>query len=183
MKPSRIIALLAAGVLFATLPLLAQQKRKSPHEIVSRRIDGKIVMVIYGRPYSKDPNTGEERKIWGTLVPYGKVWRLGADEATLLVTEAPLQIAGTDVPSGAYSLYMLPDETGASKLIINKQVGQWGLTYDEKQDLARVDLTKDSVDTKVDQLTLAVEKGKEAGGVLRITWENTTFSVPFTVKK
>ncbi|HUO07822.1 MAG TPA: DUF2911 domain-containing protein [Phycisphaerae bacterium] len=183
MKRSRTLALLTAGIMLATLPLFAQQKRKSPHETISRRIDGKVVMVVYGRPYTKDPNTGEARKIWGSLVPYGKVWRLGADEATLLVTEAPLEFSGTEVPAGAYSLYMLPDETGTSKLIINKQVGQWGTVYDEKQDLARVDLTKGSVDSKVDQLTMAVEKGKETGGVLRITWESSTFSVPFTVKK
>jgi hypothetical protein len=184
MKLSKIpLIALTVALAATTLPLWAQQKRVSPHETINRRIDGKVVMLVYGRPYTKDPKTGEPRKIWGTLVPYGKVWRLGADEATLLVTEAPLQIADTEVPAGAYSLYMLPDETGASKLIINKQVGQWGTQYDEKQDLARVDLKKDAADKTADQLTLAIEKGKESGGVLRITWEDTTFSVPFAVKK
>ena len=180
---TRIAAVLLASLVLGAVPLFAQQKRVSPHETINRRIDGKVVMVVYGRPYTKDPKTGEPRKIWGTLVPYGKVWRLGSDEATLLVTEAPLEIAGTEVPAGAYSLYMLPDETGTSKLIINKQVGQWGTNYDEKQDLARVDLTKAAADKSADQLTMAVEKGKESGGVLRITWEDTTFTVPFSVKK
>ena len=183
MKTSRVAALLTTFAVMGALPLFAQQKRVSPHETISHRIDRKLVTVVYGRPYTKDPKSGDPRKIWGTLVPYGKVWRLGSDEATLLVTEAPLQFGDTAVPPGAYSLYMLPDETGASKLIINKQVGQWGTVYDEKQDLARIDLKKDAADKPADQLTLAIEAPKDGGGLLRITWEDTTFTVPFTVKK
>jgi hypothetical protein len=136
---------------------------------------------VYGRPYSKDPKTGQIRKIWGGLVPDGKIWRMGADEATLLITQQPIVLGETTVPAGAYTLFMLPTGEGA-KLVINKQLGQWGLQYDEKQDLARVDLKKEPLDKTVDQFTMAVEKAGN-GGVIKMMWENTQFSVPFTVKK
>jgi hypothetical protein len=133
-----------AAIVASTLPLAAQQKRVSPHETVNGRIDGCMVTITYGRPYSKDPKTGEARKIWGSLVPYGKVWRLGADEATTLITQKPLVFGETTVPAGAYSLYLLPQEDGSAKLIINKEIGQWGTHYDEAQDLARIDMKKDT---------------------------------------
>ncbi len=155
----------------------------SPHETIGKVVDGDRVTVIYGRPYAKDHKTGEERKIWGGLVPYGKVWRLGADEATLLITQQPIVLGGTTLPAGAYTLFMLPDEGGASKLIINKQIGQWGLQYDEKQDVARVDLKMETVDKPVEQFTMAVEKNPAGGGMLRLMWESMQFSVPFTVEK
>jgi len=77
----------------------------------------------------------------------------------------------------------LPDENGTSKLIINKQVGQWGLQYDETQDLARVDLKKDVLDKPVDQFTMTLEKDPAGGGVLKLMWEGTQFSVGYAVKK
>ena len=133
--------LIITAMLVSALPLMAQQKRAastggvSPHETISQVFDGarnNRVMIIYGRPYSKDPKSGEVRKIWGGLVPYGKVWRTGSDEATLLITQKPIVIGETTIPAGAYTLFTLPQEDGTAKLIINKQVGQWGLSYDEK---------------------------------------------------
>src|SRR5437588_874066 len=85
----------------APSPLLAQDKpRVSPHETVKAEIKGSQVSVVYGRPYSKDPKSGEARKVWCTLVPYGKVWRMGADEATLMTTEKPIEMGGTTIPAG-----------------------------------------------------------------------------------
>jgi hypothetical protein len=184
--------LIITAMLVSALPLMAQQKRAastggvSPHETISQVFDGarnNRVMIIYGRPYSKDPKSGEVRKIWGGLVPYGKVWRTGSDEATLLITQKPIVIGETTIPAGAYTLFTLPQEDGTAKLIINKQVGQWGLSYDEKQDLARVDLKKDAVETTVDQFTMAVGKNPSGGGVLKMMWENIQYSVAFTVQK
>lgn len=175
--------LTVAAIIATTLPLLAQQKRTSPHETVSAVVDGNRVTVVYGRPYSKDPKTGETRKIWGGLVAYGKVWRTGADEATTLITQKPIMFGETTVPAGAYTLFTLPQEDGSAKLIINKQLGQWGTQYDEKQDLARVDLKKDALEKTADQLALAVSKNPAGGGVLKIMWENTQFSAAFTVQK
>jgi hypothetical protein len=184
MKHTRIALATFALFFIGALPAMAQQKRLSPHETISSVIDGNRVTIVYGRPYTKAPKTGEMRKIWGGLVPYGKIWRTGADEATLLITQKPIVIGDTTVPAGAYTLFTLPTEDGKAKLVINKQLGQWGLQYDEKQDLARVDLTREAVDTAVDQFTMSVGANKGAGGgIIKLIWENTQFSVAFTVQK
>jgi hypothetical protein len=168
---------------FATSLALAQEKpRVSPHETVTADIDGNAVTIVYGRPYTKDPKTGAPRKIWGELVPFDKIWRTGADEATLLTTKEPLDIGGTTVPAGSYSLYTLPEASGA-KLIVNKQTGQWGTKYDEKQDLARIEMKKETADKAVDQFTIAIDKNPAGGGTLKLTWENTQYSVALKAKK
>ena len=183
-------ALVIAALILSASPLMAQQKRVSPHDTISTVIDGNRVTIVYGRPYTKDPKTGEARKIWGALVPYGKIWRTGSDEATLLITQRPLAFGETIIPAGAYTLWTLPNEDGTAKLVINKQIGQWGATrgsmkeiYDESLDVARIDLKKDALDKPVDQFTMAIEKNPSGGGLLKLTWENTQFSAPFTVKK
>jgi hypothetical protein len=196
MKRTWIAGVLLAVAALGVLPLVAQvapppapRPRASPHETVSVVISGsgmnaQRALVIYGRPYTKNPQTGQPRKIWGELVPWDKVYRLGADEATLLVTPLPLQIGSVEVPAGVVSLYLLPSENGETKLIINKMIGQWGLTYDEKQDLGRVDLKKETLSAPVDQLTIALPAQQGGGGgTLKIAWETTQFSIPFTVKK
>ncbi|HEX4264587.1 MAG TPA: DUF2911 domain-containing protein [Verrucomicrobiae bacterium] len=165
--------------LLGALPLMAQQKRVSPHETISQVSDGNRVTLVYGRPYSKDPHSGEVRKIWGGLVPYGQAWRTGADEATLLVTQKPIVLGGTPIPAGAYTLFTQPNEDGSAKLIVSKQIGQWGTQYDEKQDFARVDLKKEALDKPVDQFTMALTKQ----GELKMMWENTGYSVSYTVQK
>jgi hypothetical protein len=177
------VCTLIAAALLCTMPAQAQQIRVSPHETISAVIDTNRVTIVYGRPYSKDPKGDQIRKIWGALVPYDKPWRLGADEATLLVTQLPIVIGNTTVPPGAYTLFFLPVAEGTSKLIINKQIGQWGLTYDEKQDFARVDAKKEPLDKAADQFTMSIVKNPSGGGIIRLMWENTQFSIPFMVKK
>jgi len=164
------------------------QPRTSPHDVISSTFDGERmgnrVMIIYGRPYSKNPRGEDIRTIWGGVVPWGEQWRLGADEATLMITQRPLTFGSLEVPAGAYSLYMMPVEDGTSQLIINRQIGQWGMgeTYQQDMELGRVDLTRERMDERVDQLTMALERA-ETGGVLRITWENLSFTASFTVRK
>lgn len=166
-------------------PAPAQPRpRTSPHDTISARIDGNRITIVYGRPYSKDPKTGQIRQIWGTLVPYGKVWRTGADEATLFLTQQPIELGGTLIPAGAYTLYTLPAADGTARLLVNKQIGQWGADpYDEKQEFARVELKKDPLGIALDQFTMAIEKNPAGGGVIKLMWENTQFSVLFSVKK
>ncbi len=181
----KIIASLLAlpALLLLASPLSAEEKpRVSPHEKVTANIAGNEMIIVYGRPYTKDPKSGEPRKIWGGLVPYGKVWRLGADEATLLTTDKEIEMGGNSIPAGTYSLFLLPAEDGSAKLIVNKQTGQWGTKYDESQDLARIDAKKEAVEKSVDQFTIAIEKEGE-GGVLKLMWEKNAYAVPFTVKK
>jgi hypothetical protein len=177
-----------AIALAGALPVAAQSNRAastggvSPHETTSRVIDGNRVTVTYGRPFTKNPRTGEVRKIWGGLVPYGEPWRMGADEATLLLTQKPIELGGKTIPAGAYTLYMVPNENGTSQLAISTRLGGWGVPVDTGHDLARVDLQKEALDKPVDQFTMAIEKGS-SGGTLKLMWENTRFSVPFTIQK
>ena len=119
------------------------------------------------------------RKIWGGLVPWDKAWRLGANEATTLIAQSALVIGGTTIPAGAYTLYMVPSETGTSKLAISKTIGGWGIPVDEKNDVARVDLKKDVLENSVDQLTITVGRGASGGGLIKIAWEKTQYSVEF----
>jgi hypothetical protein len=169
-------------------PPAAPRARVSPHETISTvvgdRRTGNRVTIVYGRPYAKDPKTAEIRKIWGGLVPWDKANRLGADEATLFITQQPIEIGGTTISAGAYTLYLVPSLQGATKLAFSSSLGKWGVPVDEKSDVARVELKKQTVAPQVDQLTIAVENDQATGGgVLRIVWEDTQFSVPFTVKK
>lgn len=166
----------------------APRPRVSPHETISTvigdRRTGNRITLTYGRPYSKDPKTGEIRKIWGGLVKWDQADRLGADEATLLITQQSLLINGTTLPAGAYTLYIVPSEAGTTKLAFSTHLGKWGVPVDETKDFARVDLQKSMLEKSVDQLTMGIENNAgTSGGVLKIQWENTQFSLPFTVKK
>src|SRR5690349_11346904 len=134
MRTKAILGVLSS-ILLLTVFCSAQMqgdktKRASPPEqAVCKFNDSKTVTVNYSSPRMKG------RQIYGGLVPYGKVWRTGANEATSFVTDADLTIAGVNVPAGKYTMYTLPGQNDW-KLIINKQTGQWGTEYDEKQDLA-----------------------------------------------
>jgi hypothetical protein len=163
----------------------------TPHATTSATIgpnrnEGSMITITYGRPATIHPRKGgEPRKIWGGLVPYGKADRLGADEATTLMNEHPIEIGGTTLPSGAYTLYIVPSESGPTKLAFSKHISKWGIPVDETKDVVRVDLKKEMLDENVDQLTISVENVPPGSmnGLLKIKWEKTQFSVPFTVKK
>jgi hypothetical protein len=159
----------AALVLFAGLA--GAQQLASPPGTAEVTLKGKQVVINYGRPSLRG------RKIMGGLVPYGKVWRTGANEATALTTAVNLSIGGTDVPAGKYTLYSLPSE-GNWKLIINKQTGQWGTEYEEGQDLARVDMKKSSLPQSVEQFTIKWDKKGNDSADLVFEWETTRVSVP-----
>ncbi|MDP3073227.1 MAG: DUF2911 domain-containing protein [Opitutaceae bacterium] len=150
------------------------------------RNEGSRVTITYGRPYAVHPRKGgEPRKIWGGLVAWDKPDRLGADEATTILTQHPIEIGGTTIPAGIHTLYIIPSESGVSKLAFSKKVGDWGVPVNTENDVARVDLKKESLSTPVDQLTIAIKNSSPAsmGGTIEITWEKTKFSLPFTVKK
>jgi hypothetical protein len=182
--------IVAAAVLLSTAASEAQQQNRanstggvSPHETTSAVIDGCRVTITYGRPFTKDPKTGEPRKIWGGLVPWDKAWRTGSDEATLLITQKPLMFGDTLVPAGAYTLYTVPSESGTSKLAITKDLGAWGVPVDEKTLETRVDMKKEPAEKQTDQFTMAVGKNPDGGGLIKLMWEDTQFTVQFTVKK
>ena len=136
--------------------------------------------IKYSRPKIRDPKSGEPRKIIGNLVPYGEVWRAGANEATSFVTTADLEMAGTKVPAGNYTLYALPQESGQWKLIISKKTGQWGIPYPKGEDLGRAPMTIGAAPKAAEQLTIGVQD-TSAGGTLHIDWGGTRASIPFTL--
>jgi hypothetical protein len=115
-------------------------------------------------------------------VPYNAVWRTGANAATTLVTSRPLRMGTTTIPAGTYTLYTLPTAS-AWTLIVNKQTGQWGTEYDQGQDLARIPMTVKKAGAPTEQFTIALERGRQSGGVLAMTWDTTRAEVPFTVAK
>ena len=172
---------LAVLVFLLTVNLLAQQQDKSkrpspPGTAAVGFADGKKVTIEYSRPYAKG------RKIVGGLVPYGEVWRTGANEATSLKTDTDLEIGGATVPAGSYTLYTLPGES-SWKLIINKQTGQWGTNYDQSQDLARVNTNVSALPQPVEQFTISFDKTGGDSAKLNLDWEKTRASVDVKEKK
>lgn len=137
-------------------------------------IGGSNLEIVYSRPAKRG------RVIFGNVVPWGEVWRTGANAATQFSTTRDLIIAGTTVPAGKYTLWTLPTPDGA-QLIINSQTGQWGTDYDPKRDFARIDLTTTTLPTPMERFTIDIEPAGNSG-VLRMSWDDRAYSVPFSVK-
>lgn len=134
--------------------------------------DGKMITIEYSQPGAKG------RVVWGTLVPWGEVWRMGANEATSFTTDVNLMVGGTKVPAGSYSLDLLPQKDGPWKLIINKTTGQWGIPYPgESSDLARVDMKTSSIPNSVELFTMKLAPAKGGSTTLTLQWEKTQASV------
>jgi DUF2911 family protein len=166
----------AALVLRGALAAATQPRRASPHDATNASIGDAELSISYGRPYMRG------RTIMGGLVPYGRVWCPGADEATTLTTTRQLQIGAMLLAAGRYTLWMLPS-AGDWQMIVNKQTGQWHTQHDERQDLGRVTLEKRKLAQPVEQLTFQIEKGPSGrGGAITMRWETTEVSAPFTVQ-
>jgi Protein of unknown function (DUF2911) len=147
------------------------QQIPSPRDTAELRIGSDRIFVDYGRPSVRG------RTIMGGLVPYGEVWRTGANAATTLVTSRGLRIGDTAVPAGTYTLYTLPGES-AWQLIINRQTGQWGTEYNQGQDLARIPMQVERLPQPVEQFTIDLEPaGSENAFTLALRWENVRASV------
>jgi hypothetical protein len=164
----------AATLLFSTVLAQAQ---KSPHESTEATIGGDHISISYGRPYLKGRHVGNE------VAPYGRVWRLGADEATLLKTDAAIDLGGLSVPAGSYALFAMPTNKGW-KLIVNKVAQQWGLDYSKNkaEDLGSVDLNVSRGGQPVEQFTMVLESTGPKTGKLKFMWDTTTCDVPIVVK-
>ncbi|MBZ5627303.1 MAG: DUF2911 domain-containing protein [Acidobacteriia bacterium] len=156
-----------------------KSKRPSPPGAATFAFaDGKTITIDYSRPKINDPQTGKPRVIYGGLVPYGEVWRAGANEATSFVTQANLLIGGTPVPAGSYTLFILPQQSGPWKLIVSKKTGEWGIPYPGEQfDLARINMKTGKLAAPVEQFTISFDKRGPNAGVLKFDWESTGASV------
>ena len=161
---------------FTVTAIAGQRPRVSPHESVSATVDGATLTITYGRPSMRG------RTIFGTLVPYGRVWCPGADEATTLESTRALKIERLDVPAGPHTIWMLPT-ADAWTLVVSKEPSGFHTRYNESADLGRVALRKRALDTPVEQLTFAIDANPGgSGGVIRMMWEKTEVSVPFSVQ-
>ena len=165
-----IISLVALIVLLfgAYKYMQSQTKKHSPEETISHTVSGGEVEVFYNRPYKKD------RVIFGDLVPYGEVWRTGANEATTFSTNVDLTIEGEDLAAGKYTFWTIPGET-EWVLIWNTKMHPWGVNWDAKaaredaHDILSVTVPAETIDDVVEQFTIRFSSSNE----LILEWDHT----------
>ena len=164
----------AAVAVLAVSTMSAQQP--SPPAEASTSINGKAVSIKYHAPSVRG------RKIFGPggLIAGDRnypIWRAGANNATALHTEVDLKIGDIDVPAGDYTMYVSLEDVDNWVLVINKQTGQWGLTYDQAQDLGRTKMTMSKPSSKVETLKYTLSPTK-----LELAWDDHVASVPLAAR-
>jgi hypothetical protein len=138
--------------------------------------DGKAIAVNYSSPRMRG------RKIYGDLVPYGEVWRAGANEATSFVTTANLVAGGKAIPAGKYTMFTVPEPTKWT-LVISKQTGEWGIPYPgTRYDLVRAEMSVGKLPAPVENFTISFESNGNTC-TIRLDWERTRASIAFSEKK
>lgn len=150
----------------------APQARISPLDVVSYKYKDAYVKIMYSRPSKNN------REIFGKLVPYGQVWRTGANEATEITFTRDVSILGKPVPAGTYSLYTIPGQD-AWVIILNKEVGQWGAyNYTIKQDIGRWDVPVKKMDGKsLERFTIQLENKNNVAD-MTISWDDICVTLP-----
>ena len=168
------IATLACIIL--SLAAFAAAQKPSPAASASCDLGaGKTIKTDYSSPRMKG------RKIYGDLVPFGQVWRTGANEATTFVTSSDVVVGGKTVPAGSYTIFTVP---AADKwtLIVNKKTGEWGIPYKyESDELARVDMNVSKLPSPLENFTINYAKSG-SGCTMQIDWQSTRASVDITAK-
>jgi len=170
-----------SALLLPVLTLLAcaqdQSKKPSPPAQAQCKFsDGKTIKSDYSSPRVKG------RKIFGGLVPYGQVWRTGANDATTLVTDTNVRIGDKDVPGGSYTIFTLPNADKWT-LIISKKTGEWGIPYPgEGDDFVRVDMRVSPLAAPVENFTIGFDQTGSTCA-MHIDWEKTRAAVDISEKK
>jgi tetratricopeptide (TPR) repeat protein len=147
----------------------------SPAGDIKQRLGLTDVEIVYSRPGVKG------RTIFGSLVPYDKVWRTGANNATKITFSTPVKINGAEIPAGAYSLFTIPGENEWT-IIINKNAGQSGLQYDEKADVVRVKAAPVKLAEAVETFTIEFNGITDESAVLNLVWEKTSVPIKLEVE-
>lgn len=177
--------LLLAACLFVAAPAASQnadtvaapEPRPSPLTLARVFIGDNYVKVHYSSPRMRDPETGEPRVIFGELVPFGELWRTGANEATEITFSSDVMFGGQHVPGGTYSLFTIPGVDDWT-VILNSARGEEGASaYDESNDIARVQARVEHAIPLHEALTIAFEE-TSLGADLTLTWEKTQVRVP-----
>jgi len=148
--------------------------RKSPLDSLSFNVGSSDVKVCYGRPSLRG-----RHMLGGSDVPYGKLWRTGANEPTMIHTSGPLVVAGIKVPAGSYSLYTVPNAS-EWEVIVNKSITQWGEEHNytdavKAQELGRGKVKPEALKNPVEVFTITSEPG-----FLVLEWETTRVKIPVT---
>jgi len=147
----------------------------SPAATVTQAVGLADFTVTYHRP------AVNKRKVWGDLVPYGEVWRAGANENTTLTSTAPFTFGGKAVPAGTYGVHILPTADSWT-FILSSQSKAWGsFSYDEKEDVVRATAKPEASPEFTEKLSWSFEDPNKNGTTLTIRWEKTKASVPITV--
>ena len=146
----------------------------SPPAHVAANIAGKNIKIEYYAP------SAHGRKIMGGLVPFGEVWCTGANWATKITSEAPLQIGGLKLPAGSYSIWTIPNAKEWT-LIINKRTGQFHKDYDASTDFGRTKMNVKTLASPVETFKIELRSDGGNQGTLALDWETTEASIPFTV--
>lgn len=170
-----IIGALAVLVLVAYWGIRSYTKSASPEATAEINQNGVDVKVEYCQPYKKG------RKIFGGLVPYGQVWRTGANEATVITLEQNVTVAGQPLDEGEYSLWTIPSE-GNWIVIFNRETGQWGTDYDQTKDVLRVPVLARKRGAVAEQFYISF--APQSGGTdMVLAWDNTEAVVPIRVRE
>ncbi len=159
----------------APAPAAANAPLPSPPAQADVTLGGKAVSIHYGAPSMRG------RKIMGELVPYGKPWRTGANDATSFVTAADLKIGTLTVPAGSYTLYTLPNP-GKWLLILNKQTGQWGTVYTESMDLGRTPMQQKTLPASQEVMSISFENTHGKSTELHVKWDKTDEYIAITAQ-
>ena len=167
-------ALMIAALVFTVGTPVHAQRLTSPPAKVEATIAGKKISVDYYAP------SAHGRKIMGGLVPFGQVWCTGANYATAITSDAPLEMGTLKLPKGSYSIWTIPGEKEWT-LIINKQTGQFHLNYDESRDFGRTKMNLKTLSSPVETFRIELRPGTGNQGTLALLWEKTEASIPFTV--
>jgi hypothetical protein len=171
----RCTLLLALAVSFTPCGVPFQGNRVSPHETASVDVTGGAITIAYGRPYLKSREFGKD------VAPFGKVWRLGADEATKLTVPATTKIAGgPTLPAGSYSLWAIP-EAGKWTIIVNKKADVWGTRYPQALDVARFDLPVEKV-APLEEFTITLTKKSDTSAEVSFGWGTELVKTTLTVQ-
>ncbi|HEY6770418.1 MAG TPA: DUF2911 domain-containing protein [Candidatus Sulfotelmatobacter sp.] len=164
--------------LLFTLTVFAACQKSRPSPAASASCDlggGKMIKTDYSSPRMKG------RKIYGDLVPFGEVWRTGANEATTFVPSADVMVGGKTVPAGSYTIFTVPTADKWT-LIINKKTGEWGIPYKyESDELTRVDMKASKLSSPVENFTISYDK-TGSGCLMNLDWETTRASVDISSK-
>jgi hypothetical protein len=166
------IAACCMGIALIAVACGAQDKAKRPSPPATASVDlgGAKITIDYSSPRLKGRHVG------GEVATYGKVWRLGANEATTFVTTGNITVGGKAVPAGSYTIFAWPEKDKWT-LIISKKTGEWGTDYPgEADDLARIDLKVSTLPASVENFTVSFDKAG-MGATLNFDWDTTRASV------